>query len=201
MRKKQARDRSESRRPTSGQLPPGTYSAVLFGAHMTESKQKQTPGWKLTFEITSGPFAGRKISETLYIIDRDSFKERLIIFGHRLGLLERKKDGNGYALADGKINFMDCVGTQCVIKVIHTAYGTDPIKNHCQISYAGIWQVKHVHQNALATINEALAAITKLAEMRENLRRLPSQQRNEIAGKLVALATRLGMEAEHAIDG
>src|SRR5262245_60438787 len=103
----------EKRMEAGGLIPPGKYPAKLNGAKRTESKQKNTPGWELTFEITGGPFAGSEVHDTLYITDNPKSRDRIALFGHRLGLLKRTDDGKGLVKAEGKTDFMDCLDTPC----------------------------------------------------------------------------------------
>jgi hypothetical protein len=129
---------AEARMKAGGQIPPGKYPAKLVGAARTESKQKQTPGWELTFEVTGkGPFAGSTVTDTIYITENQKSKDRLVLFGHRLGVLEKKKDGSGYVKAEGKTDFADALDTACVIEVMHEADRNDPTSTGCGWPSAG----------------------------------------------------------------
>lgn len=131
---------AEERMKHNGMIPPGKYAATLNGAKRTESKQKQTPGWELTFLISGGAFAGSEVTDTIYVTDNAKSKDRLVIFGHRLGLLDKKKDGSGYVKAEGKTDFTDCLDTPCVIEVIHEPDQKDPNKKWVRLAFGGIWK-------------------------------------------------------------
>lgn len=49
-------------------LPPGSYTCLLTDSKLAESRLKQTPGFKITFEvITPAKYAGRKIWHDLWL--------------------------------------------------------------------------------------------------------------------------------------
>jgi len=131
---------AEERMKNGGMIPPGKYAATLLGAKRTESKQKQTPGWELTFAIAGGPFAGSEVTDTIYITDNAKSKDRLALFASRLGLLVKKPDGSGYVKAEGKTDFMDCLDTPCVVEVIHEPDQKDPNKKWVRLAFGGIWR-------------------------------------------------------------
>jgi hypothetical protein len=132
---------AEARMKAGGMLPAGKYPAKLIGAARTESKQKQTPGWELSFEVTgNGPFSGTPVTDTIYVTENSKAKDRLVIFAHRLGVLEKKKDGSGYVKVEGKQDFTDVLDTPCVIEVIHEPDQKDPNKKWLRLAFGGVYQ-------------------------------------------------------------
>lgn len=132
----------EARMKSGGQIPPGRYHAKLDGAKRTESKAKNTPGWELTFTVTDGPFAGTEVTDTIWITDNSRSRDRLALFGHRLGLLKRTPDGKGLVRVEGKKDLMDCLDTQVVIEVIHEPDQKDPNKHWVRLAFCGIYDPK-----------------------------------------------------------
>ncbi|VTU01038.1 unnamed protein product [Gemmataceae bacterium] len=130
---------AEERMKHGGLIPPGKYRATLLGAKRTESKAKQTPGWEMTFKLSEGGFAGSEVTDTIYITDNVKSKDRLVIFGHRLGLLIKKPDGTGYVKAEGKTDFMDCLDTPCIIEVIHEPDQKDENKKWVRLAFGGVY--------------------------------------------------------------
>jgi hypothetical protein len=146
----------EKRMESGGLIPPGKYRARLDGAKRTESKQKQTPGWELTFTVQDGPFKGSEVTDTLYITDNSKSKDRIALFGHRLGLLERK--GNGLGKVEGKKDFLDCLDTEVVIEVIHEPDQKDPNKKWVRLAFGGIYDPKDPKAKEPAKTGTAPAA-------------------------------------------
>lgn len=130
---------AEARMKAGGQIPPGRYPAQLLGAKRTESKAKQTPGWELTFLVTDGPFKGTEVTDTLYVTENTRSKDRLVLFGHRLGLLEKKPDGSGYVRAKDKTDLTDCLDAKVVIEVIHEPDQKDPNKKWTRLAFQGVF--------------------------------------------------------------
>ncbi len=114
-------DSLDARMAAGGNIPPGKYHAKLNGAKETVSKQKGTPGYELTFIVVGGPFDGTEVTDTLYRTDNQKTRDRLALFGSRLGLLVRGNDGK-LTMAKGKRDFMDCLDTPCVIEITHEKY-------------------------------------------------------------------------------
>jgi hypothetical protein len=44
-----------------GPLPPGEYTFRVLSGELFNSKQRSTPGYKLTLEVTKGEFEGRRV--------------------------------------------------------------------------------------------------------------------------------------------
>lgn len=134
----------EERMKSGGNVPEGKYEATLAGAQRTESKQKGTPGWELVFTISAGPFKGSEIRDTLFITDNSKSKDRLALFGHRLGLLERTgPEGKALTKVKGKTNFQDVLDTPCVIEVIHEPDQHNAAKKWPRLAFGGIWNIGH----------------------------------------------------------
>jgi Protein of unknown function (DUF669) len=51
-------------------LPSGTYRCLIAGGEMFRSNKNSTPGYKVTFEITSGALAGRKFWHSVWLTDK-----------------------------------------------------------------------------------------------------------------------------------
>jgi hypothetical protein len=48
-------------------LPGGTYAAHIIGGELFQSKTKGTPGYKLTFKVCEGDYAGRQFWSDLWL--------------------------------------------------------------------------------------------------------------------------------------
>lgn len=106
----------------SGGLPPeGVHHAVLEGA---EGPSEGRNGHKLTFKIIAGPGEGTTVEDVLWRPKGADAKKdkaivnRTLVFGSRLGLLKRDRDGN-LAEVEGKYGFGDCLGAACFIEIRH----------------------------------------------------------------------------------
>lgn len=130
----------EERMKNGGVIPAGKYAATLHGAKRTTSKEKQTPGWELTFKITEGVFKDLDITDTIYITNNEKAKDRLLIFSHRLGLLEKKPDDTGYVKTKGKVDFLDVLDTPCVIETILEPDKENPNKKWVRLAFGGIFK-------------------------------------------------------------
>ncbi len=130
---------AEERMKFGGLLPPGKYPAILIGAKRGTSKEKETPFWDLTFSITGGAFKGSEVNDKIYITDNSKSKDRLVIFGHRLGLLKKKEDGSGYVKVEGKTDLTDCIDTVCVIETILEPDQKDPNKKWVRLAFGGVF--------------------------------------------------------------
>ena len=133
----------DERMEAGGMVPPGKYHAVLHTANKVESKTKGTPGWELGFKISSGAFAGSDIKETLYITDNPRSRDRLALFGSRLGLLSRTQEGR-LVIVEGKDDFRDCNDTPCIIEIHHEKYERDDGTEgkSARITFGGIFDAK-----------------------------------------------------------
>jgi hypothetical protein len=110
-----------------GSLPPeGVHHAVLLTAGPIPNADGR--GWKFEFEIVAGPGKGAVIEEALWKPKGDDPKKdavtqrRVLLFGHRLGLLKKVKGAGGKdetVEVEGKHDFCDCLGTTCFIKIKH----------------------------------------------------------------------------------
>lgn len=134
-------DDIERRAAAGGTIPAGWYHAKLTGAKRVTSREKSTPGWEMTFTITNGLYEGREVSDTLWISDAN--KDRIGIFGKRLGLLVPSADGKGLVKAEGKRDFVDVLDTPCVIEVNHQADRNDPAKKYARVAYTGVYPPTH----------------------------------------------------------
>ncbi len=110
---------------SSGGLPPeGVHFAVLNGYRGIQA-HNGNKGHELSFLIVGGPGDGAKVEDAIWNPNPDqddkkrgTSQRRMIIFGHRLGLLAR--DGSGRAIeVPGKHSFADCLGATCFIEVKH----------------------------------------------------------------------------------
>lgn len=121
-------------------VPEGMYHAILDGARSISTNSGKG-GRELTFRIVAGPCAGMVVKDAIWFADPDklaqmkadpNFKDpattstinRNRIFAHRLGLLTLVQvDGNPnvktYKQAEGKYDYTDVMGAQCVIDVIN----------------------------------------------------------------------------------
>jgi hypothetical protein len=104
-----------------GGLPPeGLHHAALNGCRpITEAK---SPGRELTFAILAGPGAGLTVKDAVWITSDPKSKNRRVLIMHRLGLLKKVTAADGkhaYTPVEGKTDFMDCLGAECVIDVKH----------------------------------------------------------------------------------
>ncbi|QJW94737.1 hypothetical protein [Frigoriglobus tundricola] len=122
---------------SGGLIPAGKYHVALDGAADVTAKQTGNPGTELTFRLLTGPFAGETVKETLW--NTDKTQNRVILFGHRLGLL--KSDGKKYSRVEGKSSFQDVLGAECVVEVAHREYkkadGTSG--KAANLTFGGIW--------------------------------------------------------------
>ena len=48
-------------------LPPGVYRCLIADGRLFASKTKETPGFKITFEVIVGPFTGRKVWHDVWL--------------------------------------------------------------------------------------------------------------------------------------
>lgn len=100
--------------------PPGVYHAVLEAAGGIPNCEGR--GSKLVFKIIAGPWADFELDEALFKPKGDDpkkdekTKNRNLMFGHRLGLLQRDA-GDNLVPVPGKHSFADCLGAPCFIEL------------------------------------------------------------------------------------
>jgi hypothetical protein len=124
-------DQFEQDIASGGIIPAGYYHAKLNGATRTTSKgdplanppKPERAGWKLTFKIVGGPSDGREVEDTLWAPgDSSAMANRVLLFKHRLGLIQRSADGKKFEPVAGKVDFRDCIDSPCIIHVKHEEY-------------------------------------------------------------------------------
>lgn len=111
----------------SGDLPPeGVHHAVLTSVGPIPNCDGR--GWKMLFEIIAGPGKGATVEDVLWKPKGENEKNdagtrnRILLFGHRLGLLKKVqgKDGKESTVeVEGKHDFCDCLGATVFIEVHH----------------------------------------------------------------------------------
>lgn len=105
-----------------GLVPEGVHHAVLETAGAIPNADGR--GWRLTFKVIAGAGDGGTVEEALWKPKGDDEKKdaktrnRVLMFGHRLGLVKRDKDGK-LVEVEGKHDFCDCLGAPCFIEVKH----------------------------------------------------------------------------------
>lgn len=118
-------ENAESQMKNGGLVPEGKHYARLDGVREVEANSGSR-GRELTFTVLAGPGKGGEVRETLWLnTDKDKSKIRQLIFGHRLGLLKKAPGPNGksvYQGVEGKHDFTDCLGAECVLDVKHEEY-------------------------------------------------------------------------------
>lgn len=130
----------DERMASGGQIPPGFYACKLNGAVNKVSKTNGTPGYELTFLVTSGPFEGTEVTDTLWRTDKQSSKDRVKLFAHRLGLLNKSADGKSYVPVEGKAEFVDVLDVTCVVEIIHEPDQNNPNKHWPRFAWAGVYK-------------------------------------------------------------
>lgn len=138
---------AEGRAAAGGMLPPGHYYAKLEGAQPKEAKSGNV-GEELTFTITSGPFAGTTVTDTLWRGDKVFTADRIIRFGSRLGLFQcDPKTGKSLTVnklpvpVEGKTDFRDCLDAEVIIEVEHEADRENPSKHWVRVKPFGIFHL------------------------------------------------------------
>lgn len=111
----------------SGDLPPeGIHHAVLTQVGPIPNADGR--GWKFTFDVIAGPGKGASIEEVLWKPKGENAKSdatvtnRIMLFGHRLGLLKKVVGADGKEVSaevEGKHDFCDCLGATCFLEVKH----------------------------------------------------------------------------------
>jgi hypothetical protein len=119
-------DELEKRMQGGGIPPEGMHHAYLDG-YRECTANTGTKGHEMTFKILGGPAAGMVVKETVWAPkgeDEEKDKkarDKLRLYGHRLGLL-KKVTTNGkstYVAAEGKSDFIHCMGAEVIIDVMH----------------------------------------------------------------------------------
>lgn len=109
-----------------GLVPEGVHHAVLTSVGGIPNADGR--GWKFTFEVIAGPGKGGTIEEALWKPKGSDEKKdaatrnRVLLFGHRLGLLAKVKGADGKEHTQeiaGKHDFCDCLGATCFLEVVH----------------------------------------------------------------------------------
>lgn len=129
--------------------PPGKYHVTLDGARETTAKESGNTGTELHFKIVAAKNPddiGYEIKETLWHTGKDDaatkkMQQRAILFGAKLGLLVKNARGT-YQKAEGKSDFTDCLGSECVIEVGHEKYTSAKSGKPgvaCRMSWGGIY--------------------------------------------------------------
>lgn len=139
----------EDRMASGGTLPKGFYHAKLNGAKRVQAKEKEdgTPGshgHELTFYITEGPYQGREVTDKIWISDKQASRDRIKLWGHRLGLLVKSKDGGSYEYAPGKKEFLDVLDAEIVLEITHQADDKDASKMWPRFAFGGAHDPKDV---------------------------------------------------------
>ncbi len=137
-------DGVEERMKAGGLIPVGFHRAILNGANDTESKEKGTPGYVLQFLITAGPAEGMDLTERVWKRGKDDkatarCRDRIKLFGHRLGVLTKSADGKAYLPVEGVHGFEDRIDTECVIEVVHEPDQDNKAKMWARLAWAGVY--------------------------------------------------------------
>lgn len=135
---------AEERANSGGMMPPGFYHARLDGVAEKEAKSGNV-GVELAFTVTSGPFTGATVSDTLWRPDKQFTADRFVRFGSRLGLFQC--DAKGHAVikdkrpvpVEGKTDFKDCLDKEVIIEVFHEPDKDNPSKHWLRVKPMGIY--------------------------------------------------------------
>lgn len=126
---------------SGGLLPTGDYLVELANHIAKEVNGKKVD--ELSFEVTEGPFKGRKVKADLFHEGSDAEKtekmrNQCIHFGLKLGLLEvvEKKGKKSYKYL--KQNFEECVGIQAVVTVAHNSHPDNKDQKFAKVGFFGI---------------------------------------------------------------
>jgi hypothetical protein len=136
----QSADGVETRAAAGGMVPAGFYRVKLNGATPVTSKEKQTPGFELTFLVTDGPFAGMEVKETLWDTEHARSQDRLALFALRLGVLKRGgKEGKEIVAVEGKKDFLDVLDAPAIIEVYHEEFKRQDgnISHNAKVTFGG----------------------------------------------------------------
>jgi hypothetical protein len=96
----------------------GLHHAVLEGCREVTANSGST-GFELRFKVIGGASKGAEVKETLWLSDKERAKNRVLLFMHRLGMLNKvSKNGQEHFLpVAGKNELHDCLGAEVVIDV------------------------------------------------------------------------------------
>lgn len=156
----------------SGDLPPeGVHHAVLTNVGPIPNAEGR--GWKFTFEILAGVGKGVTIEEVLWKPKGEDAKKdattrnRVLLFGHRLGLLKKVVvDGKeASAEVEGKHDFCDCLGAVTFIELKHEERSYEDEKSkttkkikEAKLTFNGLLSADDKKVKGVATASGATAA-------------------------------------------
>lgn len=161
-------DGVEERMNSGGKIPPGFHLAKLNGAR--DVTDKGTPHYELTFLITAGPAEGSEHTEKVFKQSKKtddakamrSCRDRVKMFGHRLGVLTKSEDGKTYLPVKGKERFEDVLDAPCIIEITHEADKEDKEKTWARLAWNGVH--KPDDPEALAAVRNGGKKPTKPGE-------------------------------------
>jgi hypothetical protein len=125
---------------TGGDVPAGKYHVILDGVSDANGTNGGT-GYELTFKILAGPCAGMEIKDTLWNSENTKAQNRMALFASRLGLIVRGADGKP-KFADGKTDFADVRGADCVVEAVREKYTNKKTGKEgmiTKLTFNGIW--------------------------------------------------------------
>ena len=119
-------------------VPIGYYHA--FVEDVAEGEGGNT---KITFQISKGPWVEKKISETLWNPDGSNNEKaakvnetKIKLWGHRLGLVPDTQCGQD---ADVELDFINAIGKEVIIHVVHNPSQNDKTKIYANIDFGGVF--------------------------------------------------------------
>lgn len=130
---------------SGGLIPAGKYHVRVDGCSDVPPNKNGAGGEQIEYEILHGPFAGKKIKDTVWAPTGEDgpSDNRFALVAHRLGLSRLKSGGKGYEFVPGKSSFRDCLGAEVVIEVNHRKYkkadGTEGMA--ANVTFGGIWRL------------------------------------------------------------
>jgi len=139
-------DAVEASMASGGLVPEGIHHAALSGCREVQANSG-SEGRELTFKVLAGPGAGLEVKETLWISADPKAKSRRILFMHKLGLLRKVAAGdrNQYVPVEGRHDFTDCLGAECLIDVRHVEdtwtdkkSGKERKANKAELTFGGV---------------------------------------------------------------
>lgn len=112
-------DRAEAELESGGVLPEGMYHVQCIGVAKRDSKSSDAEGYEFEYEVLAGPFKGGHVKDTLWKSDKHSGRNRMTIFGKRMGLLTEIVSGDKkqLTLAAGMTGWPDVRGWVGIIEV------------------------------------------------------------------------------------
>lgn len=134
-------DQVEAQMAAGGNVPPGVYRAHLETAKEVISKEKGTPGFELKFQIEGGMFNGCSVTDTLWKTDNERLRNRIVLFGLRLGILTRDPKTQEVTPVEGKVDFTDAIDTKCIVEVVEETFKRDDGSQgkNARIAYGGVY--------------------------------------------------------------